>query len=236
MSATTSPRRAKAETVPAASLVEDFALYPRHDVDGGHVADLARALRAGATLPPLVADRASKRLADGWHRRRAAIRVHGPEAMVAVEFKDYPTEADIFADAVARNAIHGRKLDRQDQIRVAVLAEHFGIDTERVSSLLRIEPARVLELRPRVVFEEGQELAIAAKPVAEAFYGQHLSSEQIGAMKSFSGLRLSQQVTQVQRAVASGLIDLTDARLCRALHRLAQTILEAVPKPEEPAA
>jgi hypothetical protein len=229
-------RKPVVETVPAASLVEDFDLYPRHDVDGGHVADLARALRAGAVLPPVVADRASRRLADGWHRRRAAIRVGGPEATVQVEWQDYPDAAAIFADAVARNAIHGRKLDRQDQIRVAVLAERFGITTEQIGSLLRIEAARVLELRPRVVFEEGQDLPVAAKPVAEPFYGRHLTTEQVEAMKSFSGLRLSQQVSQVQGAVASGLVDLTDARLCRALHRLAATIREVIPVPDEPAA
>jgi hypothetical protein len=224
------------ETVPAASLVEDFAIYPRHDIDGSHVADLARALRAGVTLPPVVADRASKRLTDGWHRRRAAIRVHGPEASIAVQFKDYPDEAAMFGDAVALNSSHGRRLDRQDQIRVTVLAERFGLDTAAIGLLLHIEPASVVQLRARVVFEEGEDLPVPAKPVAEPFYGEHLTAEQVGAMKSFSGLRLSQQVTQVRQAVAAGLVDLTDARLCRSLHELAAAILEHVPKPEEPAA
>ena len=219
------------ETVPAASLVEDFALYPRHDVDGSHVADLARALRAGVVLPPVVADRATRRLADGWHRRRAAIRVHGPEAPIAVRFKDYADEAALFADAVELNSQHGRRLDRQDQIRVTVLAERFGLDTAQIGALLHIEPAGVLQLRARVVFEEGEDLPVPAKPVAEPFYGQTLTAEQVGAMKSFSGVRLSQQVTQLLGAVESGLLDLTDERLCRRLHRLARAIQEKVPEP-----
>ena len=224
------------ETVPASLLVEDLALYPRHAVDVGHVADLARALRAGVLLPPVVADRASRRLADGWHRRRAAIRVHGASAPVAVEFRDYPDEAAFFADAVRLNAGHGRRLDRQDQIRVAVLAERFGLDTAAVGALLHVDAARVLQLRPRVVFEEGQDLPVAAKPVAESFYGQTLTAEQVQAMRSFSGLRVGQQVAQLQRALEAGLLDPTDERLHRALHRLAATVLAVVPRPEEPAA
>jgi len=229
-------RRAGVETVPAASLLEDLALYPRTSIDGSHVADLARALRAGVVLPPVVADRASKRLADGWHRRRAAIRVHGPEAPIAVQFKDYPDEAALFADAVELNSHHGRKLDRQDQVRVAVLAEHLGMDTARIGAILHIEPSRVLELRPRVVFEEGEDLPVPAKPVADHLYGQTLTAEQMQAMKSFSGVRLGQQVTQLLRAVESGLLDLSDARLCQRLHQLAEAIREKVPLPEEPAA
>jgi hypothetical protein len=228
-------RRPKVEPVPAASLVEDFGLYPRHDVDGSHVADLARALRAGVTLPPVVADRASKRLVDGWHRRRATIRVHGPEAPIRVEFRDYADEAAAFADAVALNSSHGRRLDRQDQVRVAVLAERLGMDAAQIGVLLHIEPGRVLELRPRVVFEEGSDLPVPAKPVAEDFYGQELTPAQLQAMKSFSGNRVSQQVTQLLQAVASGLINQEDGRLCRRLHELAAAILEHVPKPAEPA-
>jgi len=226
----------KLETVPAASLVEDFSVYPRHDVDGAHVADLARAVRAGATLPPVVADRASRRLADGWHRRRATVRVLGAEATIRVEFKDYGSDAELFADAVARNATHGRKLDRQDQVRIAVLGERLGLDAERVAFLLRIEPTRVLELRPRVIFENGDDTPIPAKRVAEPFYGQRLTKEQVQAMRSFSGVRLGQQVSQLQRALAAGLVDLDDAALCARLRQLAGTIREVVPDAEAPAA
>lgn len=219
------------ETVPAASLLEDFSLYPRHDVDGSHVADLARALRAGVPLPPVVADRASKRLADGWHRRRATIRVHGPEAPIAVQFKDYASEGELFADAVALNASHGRRFDRQDQVRVTLLGERLGLDADRIGLLLHIEPARVLELRPRVVFEAGDDLPVPSKPVVEHLIGQELTAEQMQAMKSFSGNRVGQQTTQLLRVVEAGLINLADEGLCRRLHALARAIREHVPEP-----
>ena len=219
------------ETVPAASLLEDLALYPRTSIDGSHVADLARALRAGVVLPPVVADRATRRLADGWHRRRAAIRVHGAEAPIAVRFRDYADEAALFADAVELNSHHGRKLDRQDQVRVAVLGERLGMDPARIGAILHLEPARVLELRARVIFELGEDVPVPIKPVVEHLMGQTLTAEQMQAMKSFSGNRVSQQTTQLLRVVEAGLIDLTDERLCRRLHQLAQAILAAVPVP-----
>ena len=233
MTATAGRRRSGVETVPAASLLEDLALYPRTSIDGAHVADLARALRAGASLPPVVADRATRRLADGWHRRRASIRVHGPDALIEVLFKTYADEAALFADAVELNSHHGRKLDRQDQVRVAVLGERLGLDADRLGAILHIEPERVLELRPRVVFEEGDDLPVPIKPVVEHLIGQELTAEQMQAMKSFSGNRVSQQTTQLLRVVEAGLINLEDEPLCRRLHALARAIAEHVPLPAE---
>ena len=68
----------------ASELIEDFSIYPRNGVFDGHVHDLAEALRAGAALPPVVADSKSKRLTDGFHRVRSHVRVFGPEAVIEV--------------------------------------------------------------------------------------------------------------------------------------------------------
>ena len=213
------------ETVPAASLVEDFALYPRHDVDGSHVADLARALRAGVVLPPVVADRATRRLADGWHRRRAAIRVHGAEAPIAVRFRDYADEAALFADAVELNSQHGRRLDRQDQIRVTVLASGSGWTRRRSGPSCTSSRGGAAAARPGGL-RGGRGPAGAGQAGGRAPSGPDPDGRTGAAMKTFCGVRLSQQMTQLLGAVESGLLDLTDERLCRRLHRLARAIQE----------
>src|SRR5688572_13414948 len=59
------------ETIKASELVEDFDLYPRGDVDGTHVLSLVQALEAGVELPPIIACKKTKRIVDGFHRRRA---------------------------------------------------------------------------------------------------------------------------------------------------------------------
>ncbi len=79
-----------------ADLVEDMTIYPRQHIDDEHVRRLATALRAGETLPPLVAGKASPhRVTDGFHRKRAHHRVFGPTAHVEVELRDYVSDADM---------------------------------------------------------------------------------------------------------------------------------------------
>jgi len=57
--------------VALADLVLDYELYPRVRLSDMYVAELAEALRSGVVLPPVVVDRASNRVVDGFHRVKA---------------------------------------------------------------------------------------------------------------------------------------------------------------------
>lgn len=126
------------KTVKASQLIEDFAIYPRNCVFEGHVYDLAESIRAGAALPPVVADAKSMRLTDGFHRRRAMIRIHGDEAPIEVMLVDFKNDGAMVEDAIARNAQHGRRLTTADIARCAELAKKFKISRERLEGLLHI--------------------------------------------------------------------------------------------------
>ncbi len=130
----------------ASELIEDFAIYPRNCVFDGHVYDLAEPIRAGAALPPCVADAKTKRLTDGFHRRRAFIRVHGDEAEVEVMLVDFANDAEMVLDAVSRNSHHGRRLTSADIARCAVLAKQFRISRERIAEALHVTREKVAEL------------------------------------------------------------------------------------------
>ena len=52
------------DMVPLSQLVKDYTVYPRKDVFWQNVESLVEALRAGATLPPIIVDRATHRIVD----------------------------------------------------------------------------------------------------------------------------------------------------------------------------
>jgi hypothetical protein len=224
----------KPTMVPIAELIEDYNLYPRNHVDRTHVGDIARAIRAGIPLPPIVADRESKRIVDGFHRKAAYRSVYGEEAAAPVEWRDYDSEADLWADAVALNAGHGRKFDRQDQIRITIIGERLRIPEARTAALLHVPEDRVHELRVRVVTVDGEERP--AKRVAATMYGRAVTQRQGEAMKSFSGLPLLQHIAQLQQVIDAKLFDPADEQVLHALHQLAVLIVEVVPRPQEGAA
>ena len=71
----------------AASLVLDFNFYPRHKVDDYHVSEIRASMQAGVIMPPVRADKASKRVVDGLHRVTAALKEGGTDGKGGVIFK-----------------------------------------------------------------------------------------------------------------------------------------------------
>ena len=49
-----------------AELVKDFNLYPRHKVESYHVTEMVDTFHAGTRFPPIIIDRKSKRIIDGF--------------------------------------------------------------------------------------------------------------------------------------------------------------------------
>ena len=93
----------------ALDLIEDFDLYPRTTVDSLHVARIADSLAAGETVPAIIVD-PKGRVIDGLHRRRAALRVWGDDAMIECEVRTYANDKDAYLDAVRLNARHGKAI------------------------------------------------------------------------------------------------------------------------------
>lgn len=233
----------KPTPLPLAALVEDMGTYPRHHVDEQYVGQLAEALRAGASLPPVVADKASRRLVDGWHRVRAYRRVLGAAGVIDVELRTYPNEAALLFDAIAGNAGHGRKLDRIDQVRSVLLAEAAGLAAEQIAAALRVTPERVRTLRIRVAFAPappgvpgGGPIKIALKRPVLHLAGKALTPEQAQAHAGAPGTSYLLVSRQLQSAMTFELINDQDARLYRALVELQRTLvtwLAAHPSPED---
>jgi hypothetical protein len=221
-------------TVPLAALVEDWSLYPRHAVDASHVADLARAVAAGDVLPPPVADKASLRIVDGFHRTRAQRRCLGDDGQIDVVLRSYASEADLLEDAVRLNSQHGRRLDRQDQARSALMLRDAGVAGEKIALVLHTTPGRVQQLIARVVIVNhpgAPPETQPSKPVVlrrDDEEHRELTPEQYQVMRSSSGWRTSQTIAQLVRELESGLIRPDDDGLRQKLQRLADVIAKVL--------
>jgi len=212
------------KATPIAALVEDTAIYPRHSVDDMHVNGLVMALRAGVTLPPVVAEAKSRRIVDGWHRVRAYRKVLGPQASIDVDLRTYKSEGDLLADAVALNSSHGRRLDRVDQVRAIYLLEEAGVQRERIALVLHIHETRVEQLRVRVAMAEpaegGAPETIALKRPVLHLAGTELSKEQRTVHDSMAGTSFLLQAHQLRDALRFDFVNRADDRLIEALQEL----------------
>jgi hypothetical protein len=214
-------------SVPVCKLIEDMSIYPRHAVDDANVSGLINALRAGATLPPVVVEAKSLRIVDGWHRARAYRRVIGPDAVVDVEEKTYESEEALLLDAIQLNAAHGRRLDKIDQIRVATLCAERGIALVKVAAVLHMPAEKVERLSVQLARapESGPgtitgTVQVALKRPVVHLAGQNLTAEQVKAHQRAPGVSYLLIANQLADAIHHGFINQADERLMVALRGL----------------
>lgn len=124
-------------------LVEDFDIYPRASVSSENVNKLVLAIEAGVKLPPIIADRLTFRIVDGFHRYEAYKSKFGDRLEIDVDFKKYPSEKDLFLDAVRRNAQQGLTLSLLDAETSKKKAKKLKIDEQLIADALSMTVERV---------------------------------------------------------------------------------------------
>ncbi len=216
---------AATEVVQTADLVQDDAIYPRRSRDSVHVGDLVRALRAGATLPAVVADRNTRKVLDGWHRIKAAEVAQGAAAVVEVNWADCANEAEMVLEAVRLNSAHGLKLDKVDQVRAVGMLDRLGIDVKVISFTLSVPELQVQRLRLRRVEVQGGGHELLKASVLH-LSGTEVTQARAGALRSAPGTHYSLLARQLADALEFGLLERDDAELVRQMGRLSRLIGE----------
>ena len=206
--------------IPIAELVLDFDFYPRAEVNSQHVTYMCAAINAGAELPPLIAEKKTLRVVDGFHRVRAYGRVHGEDYKAAVIEKVYESEADLFLDAARYNSSHGRILTQFDQTHCILKAERLSIETEQLASALQITIDAVGKLRSGstgVLLNVGD---VPLKRTIRHMAGRTLTKPQMEANGKLSGMNQMFYVNQLIMILENGLLDAENENLLAALGRL----------------
>jgi hypothetical protein len=210
-------------TIKVSELVLDFELYPRNNVDAFNVKQIAEAMAAGTEMPPVIVDRQSKRVIDGFHRCKAAIRLHGENAEIEVVEKTYSSEAAMFLDAMRLNASHGARLDPCDRVHCLILAERLKLTVEQVAGALHMTTDKLASLRAdRTATSAG--LTVPLKSTIRHFAGGKLNKRQAEANDRLSGMRQVFYVNQIIELVEAKLLDTTDGNLMARLEHLSELL------------
>lgn len=214
---------AKTEQVVASTLVKDFTLYPRTDVDSTHVSAMIQALETGVTLPPMLVEQQSLRIVDGFHRHAALQRVRGPDAEIDV-ILEAMTEAEIFERAMAANANHGRTFSPFDRARCIGRAEELGLERDAIAKALNMSRARVDDLYIRRYTADGQVLKRTMAHLA----GKTATGKQMEANRRAGGMDQLFYIRQVIVLLESGAINWERPSVVDALGRLGDLLQETV--------
>ena len=208
----------------AAELVLDFDLYPRNNVDSHNVRCMVDAMEAGAEMPPVVIDKKSKRVVDGFHRVRAALRTGGEDAEIDVIEKQYKNEAAIFLDAMKYNGTHGARLDPCDRTRCTIIAQRLRISLDDVAGALNMPVDKLGKLAVNRTAHGAGGLAIPLKRTNQHMAGKKLNKTQQEANQRSSGMQQVFYVNQVIDLIEAKLLDQQDENLLLRLRHLSELL------------
>lgn len=211
--------------MPLSECVLDFDLYPRQQVDSHHVGEMCEARRAGTEFPPIVVDKKSKRVVDGFHRFRMEQR-RGSDTIMAVE-KTYKNDGAMFLDAMRFNASHGRTLTAYDRAHAVILAGNLGLNDKAVAGALSITVDRIQSLRINKSATAGNgKLArsVAIKRTIQHMAGKRLTTGQQAVNKKLGGMNTLFYVRQLIMLIKEDLIDKENEELAEGLKELKELL------------
>lgn len=212
------------EKIKLSELVLDFSVYPRADVDSQHVSYLREAEDAGCQLPPVVIDRATKRVIDGFHRVKMwRSKYSDSDPSVEVIAKSYESEKDVLLDAIRYNANHGRTLTRYDRTHCILLGEKLHVPQDELASALSMTVERIGILKSERVgtLHVGKtNEAIALKRTIRHMSGQRLTKHQSEVNDRLGGMNQSFYANQLIMLIEADLLDVNDDSLLESLGKL----------------
>jgi hypothetical protein len=205
-------------------LILDFNVYPRMSVDTQHITYMREALEAGRKFPPLVICAKTLRIADGFHRHKLYLAMHGPDFEVDVIERTYKRDADLFADAMRLNAEHGRSLSRYDRAHCLLVAEKLTLSLDETAVALGMTVDKLTELRVNRVATlsvgKGKGAAIPLKRTIAHMTGKILTPAQAEVNERLGGMNQLFYVNQLISLFESDLIDRQNADLMKRLQLL----------------
>lgn len=206
--------------IEVSKLVLDYTVYPRHYVEEYNVNQLAEALRAGSEFPPVLVERGSFRVVDGFHRIPAYIKVYGLDVKIPCEVRAFESDVELFEEAAKRNVGHGRKLTSWDLKRCLSLAEDFEIEPEEIEKVLSITPKTAERLRlgsARVGNGVTARRPVPLKNTIRQMAGKTLTKEQEETNEKLGGHAQLFYVNQLVMLIRSDLLDSGNERLMEQL-------------------
>jgi ParB-like chromosome segregation protein Spo0J len=121
------------DTISVHDLILDRSLNPRLGGVDQEVVAFYATIFHDVHWPPILVDRATHKLIDGWHRVEAAKRVG--VYTLPVQWLEVPTD-EHFALAVKANLAHGIRLSKEDRLQAIEHLIREGWTPERIANAL----------------------------------------------------------------------------------------------------
>ena len=208
------------KSIKVANLVLDFELYPRPQVDSTHVSELVGAINSGAELPPIVYDSKTKKVADGFHRVKAVMRVGGADAEIMGVAKTFKNDRELFAYSMKFNAAHGRRLTPFDRARCLIIGERLKMSTDLIAGALHVTKDNLVGLKTSRMAKGQGDASSPLKQTIAHMAGRTMSKKQWEANDRLSGMRQSFYVEQVILLIEADLLDRSNVKLLERLEHL----------------
>jgi hypothetical protein len=191
------------------------------------VDDYAYALDDGATFPPPVIDRATMKIADGFHRTRAYRKRLGNDGMIEVEFEEFADDLAIMDYSARVNRVHGLPLGRHDQRVVHLKMKALGASDEDVAGALGVTVTRLRVIVVPIAKSDAGDIAL--KGGTKHLAGVYLTDEQRQEINRMRGGPARAKANELARLLRQDLANVkNDPELRSALAELAAAIQEAL--------
>jgi hypothetical protein len=189
-------------------LVLDFDLYPRNGLSSPNINSIVDALEMGDPIPPIVADKESKRVVDGFHRYKAHQKLKREK--IEVTWRNYKGDAEMFADAVRLNRQHGQPFDTYDLKRSVQRLLEFGLKPKDVSDIVRVPRNRIDVFVGEFAKGPGQR-PVVVKGGLSSLRGRTINQAQVNVNEKYSGYQPAFHVNQLVALLKANIIPETVA-------------------------
>lgn len=216
------PKKERVSKIKASRLVLDWNLYPRAEMSTTHVSAMFEALKAGVSLPPIIAEAESLRLADGFHRLAAWRRFEGPDVKVPVILRPM-SDAELFEAAMSLNTGHGQNLTPYDKARCINTGESLGLSREKIASSLNMTRERLERVILKRFTADGE---VVKQTLSHLAGGESLTPSQRAYNKRAGGMSQAFYVGQVIGLLEADAVDWESDTLVERLRVLARLLDE----------
>ena len=201
------------KTMKAIELIFDWNLWPRYeaeDLDSTNIRRMKEAIIAGIELPPVIVDKDSLRIVDGFHRTTSHLKVFGDDADIKVDLRKYKNDGEMFLESARLNASHGLPLSPQDRAHVIVKAKRFKIPYPAIAEAIGMEQDKMKDfLKKRTAkTKDGRTIPLSggAMPLA----GKTVTKKQEELIEGINGIKASSNAKILLNELESGAFVITE--------------------------
>jgi hypothetical protein len=215
----------KVVKVKLSSLIKDYNLYPRAEIQSVHVGEILEAMKAGVEMPMIVVDAKTSRIVDGWHRVSAYEKLYdNPDAEIKVIKRTYPSEKEVWLDAMRLNASHGARLSAWDKARCIAKSNDLGIDEDEIAAALNITREKIDEIVKIKFGTSPDNESVPLKQTTHHMSGHNMTKKQVAYNNTAGGMHQLFYVNQVITMIESGSVDWDNENLVAGLAKLGKLI------------